>query len=1053
MNSRMRGWIDQSLLLILAVWGVFVLASVPVEAQQVNARLSGTVKSASGSAVPEAQVSIKNSASGIEESVTSSEDGSFAVSNLSPGTYEITATAPGYAGATLSVEVAAGPGQTASLVLLPQGGAEDALKQGAQSACCDTMNQQAVGQLPLNGRSSSDVAALEPGVVKARTQATGSGVFGYGTQLVIFGGRPRLTDSRLDGISVNDYANGPLGNAIGITLGVDALEQLSVLTRNDQAEYGRSSGGYVSSSTRSGTDSFHGSAFEYFRNSALDAANFFDIEKPPFRRNQFGGSLGGPIWKGHTYFFADYEGIRQSQGVTNRGAVPSEAARAGNLSTGTITVDPVIKSYLDAFYPLPNAGLLGAGDTGVRISSGQKVTPGNHFTTRIDHKISDKDTLYGVYMFDAGTVTQPDLLDNKLKSNDSRTQFFTLGETHTFSPTLLNSFRFGLYRVLANVGRNFPEHNPAVADPSFGVAPGLNAPRIDVPGLVSFEGGLGSQSQFGFHWTSFQVYDDISLTRGAHALKFGVAIERMRDNTLENSDPSGKFGFNSLLDFLTNQPSTFTVTIPGTSQEHGYRQTVLGAYLQDTWRLRPNFSVDLGLRYEMATVPTEVQNEFSVLRNLTDAQPHLGSPLFANPTLRNFEPRVGFAWDPFSDGKTVVSSGFGIFDVLPLPYTIQVGQASNAPFVENANVTNLSANSFPTGAFAIASSSPETFRQSYLDPNPPRNYVMQWNFTLQRQLPRATSMKIGYVGSRGVHNLFRVQDANIVLPTQTAQGGWIWPSPVGSGTRLNPFAGRINAAFPNSDSIYHALVLQVTKRFGRSSQIAGSYTWGKSIDTSSSTMGTEYSNAISSPLWFDNSLNRGLSDFNIAQDLKVIYSWEIPGPKWSPGVLTWALGGWRVGGVFEASTGVPFTPGIGGDPLGENSTNPTVDVPNVISAPGCGSLVNPGDPNHYVRTQCFAVPNPITLRGNLGRNTLIGPGLVNLDFSVFKNNFIKSISDSFNAQFRAEFFNIMNHPNFNAPISNKNLFDSVGHPIGSAGLIDSTQTTSRQIQFALKLIW
>jgi hypothetical protein len=1039
--------------LALAGLMLCLVAALPAGLRAANRRLSGTIATSSGDPVPNAQVSVKNTATSVVQTVTSKQDGSYALTGVAPGVYQVSATAPGFSGASLTVTVGADNDQTANLVLLPQAGVAEAVKQGAQSACCSTMNQQAVGQLPLNGRSSSDVAALEPGVTKARTQAPSSGPYGYGTQMTIFGGRPRQNDSRLDGISVNDYANGPLGNAIGFALGVDALEQLSVLTRNDQAEYGRSSGGYISSSTRSGTDSFHGSAFEYIRNSALDAANFFDIEKPPFRRNQFGGSLGGPIWKGHTYFFADYEGIRQSQGVTNRGAVPSEAAREGNLSTGTITVDPVIKSYLDAFYPLPNAGLLGAGDTGVRISAGQKVTPGNHFTTRIDHKISDKDALYGVYMFDVGTVTQPDPLDIMLTQNDSRTQFLTIGETHTFSPELLNSFRVGIYRMVANSGGTLPENNPNVSDPSFGAVPGLNAPEIDVPGLTPFQGGLGARTLFHFHWTSIQAYDDLSTTRGAHSLKFGVAIERMRDNYQVTSDPTGVFAFNSLVDFLTNKPYSLSVSIPGKTTELGIRQTVAGVYVQDDWRLRPNFSLSLGLRYEMATVPTEAQNQLTAVRQLTDPEPHLGSPLFANPTLRNFEPRVGFAWDPFSNGKTVVSAGFGVFDVLPLPYVFQFAESSSAPFVLAPSLIRLPEGSFPTEAYNIAASSTNAFRYSYIEPNPHRNYVMQYNFTIQRQLPFATNIKIGYVGSRGVHHITRLQDANIVFPTPTADGNWLWPSPAGSGMRLNPYTGRMNATFWEGDSYYSAMVLQMTHRIGPSSQIVGSYTLGKSIDTSSGPMGAnEYSNATI-PLWFDLRLNRGLSDFNLTQDLKIIYSYEIPGLRGFAEPLGWATNGWRIGGIFEATSGVPFTPGFGGDPLGVLSTDTNLDVPNLVGGPGCASMVNPGDLSHYINTACFGVPNPITLRGNLGRNTLIGPKLINLDFSLFKNNYIKSVSDSFNVQFRAEFFNVLNHPSFDAPLHHKNIFDTNGNPISSAGLITSTATTSRQIQFALKFIW
>ena len=330
---------------------------------------------------------------------------------------------------------------------------------------------------------------------------------------------------------------------------------------------------------------------------------------------------------------------------------------------------------------------------------------------------------------------------------------------------------------------------------------------------------------------------------------------------------------------------------------------------------------------------------------------------------------------------------------------------------------------------------------------------MQWNLTLQRELGIKLSAMIAYVGSRGIHQPFRVEDLDIVMPTLTSQG-YLWLSPPGSGTRLNLNAGRITAGFWDGDSYYHALQLRLKKNLGRGPQIQGSYTWGKSIDTSSgSLVGDEYTNSISSPLWFNPRLNRGLSDFNVAQNLEITFSWPLATPRWRSGTGVWFLGGWQLGGVFAASSGVPFTPGIGGDALGVKSTDPSIDLPNVLSGPGCSSLVNPGNPRNYIRTQCFAVPNPITLRGNLGRNTLIGPGMVNLDFSIFKNNYIKRISDRFNAQFRAEFFNIVNHPNFAPPLDNKNLFDSSGNPVANAGLITSTQTPSRQIQFALKLIW
>ena len=1016
-----------------------------IAAQSEAVALSGTVKLASGVPVASARIVVKNPMTNeVISGVTTNQDGSFAIPNLAPGSYDIAVAKQGLANFHKIIAIGAQANAVVNLVMQAGPAPRAVTTQGGSSTVSGTVNSTSVSDLPLNGRSASDVATLEPGVATARTQASGQAQRGFGTQMTISGSRPRQNDSRLDGISVNDYANGPPGSALGVNLGVDSVEQFSVLTSNYPAQYGRSSGGIVAASTRSGTNQLHGSVYEFFRNSALDARNFIDTKKPAFRRNQFGASLGGPIQKDRTFIFGDYEGLRSSLGVTQRDTVPSETARAG--------ADPAVLRFLNAFYPLRNGPLLGDGSTGIFTFSGQQVTPENYFTTKVDHRFSEKDSLAGTYMFDSGNVRQPDELNDKRTGYDSRRQMFMAGETHTFNPQVLNSLRFGISRVVAKTGLTFASGNPNASDPSFATVPGENAAGIEVTGLTPFSGGLGSPSTYHFHWTSIQSYEDLSLNHVKHTLKVGLGIERIRDNILGISDPGGVFSFNSVSEFLSNSPFALSAAIPGAVSERGIRQTIVGAYVQDDWRWRPNLTFNLGLRYEMATVPTEVHNQLTVLRNITDATPHLGNPLFDNPTLHNFEPRLGLSWDPFGNGKTAVSGGYGVFDVLPMPYLIQFNEVLSAPFFQHGSVTTLQPGDFPTAAFGLLAGSAKTFRQAYFDPHPKRNYVMQWNLTVQRELGKDFSALFAYVGSRAIHQPFRVEDVDIVPPTLTPQG-YLWPSPVGSGTRLNLNSGRITAGYWSADSYYDALQVKIKKQFGHGS-LQGSYTWGKSIDTSSGSMvGDEYSNSISSPLWFVPRLNRGLSDFNVAHNLEINYNWQIGTPKWASGMTGWAISGWQLGGVLAASTGVPFTAGIGGDALGVNSTDPNIDVPNLVGGPGCSSLVNSGNPVHYIKTQCFAVPNPITLRGNLGRNTLIGPGLVNFDFSVFKNNYIKKISDRFNAQFRAEFFNVVNHTNLSPPLDNRNIFDSNGAHIDNAGLITSTQTPSRQIQFAVKLIW
>src|SRR5256712_10383896 len=460
---------------------ISVLAAVPTLAQAADCTLSGAVTSPTGSRIATAHLSIKNIANGDTNSVTVERDGSYLIRNLLPGTYEITVSAPGFADGHTTVAISADGKPVVNLVMQAVSSAE-AGKEKVGSSTLKGAVTASVSELPLNGRSASDVAALEPGVATARTQASGQAQRGFGTQMTISGGRPRQNDSRLDGISVNDYSNGPPGSALGVNLGVDAVEQFSVLTSNYPAQHGRSSGGIIGASTRSGTSEFHGTVYEFFRNSALDARNFFDTKKPPFRRNQFGASLGGPILKDRTFIFGDYEGLRSSLGVTQVDTVPSAAARAGNLSTGQIKVDPTVLSFVNAFYPLPNGSLLGAGDTGVFTFSGQQVTPENYFTIKVDHKLSEQDAVSGTYMFDTGTVRQPDELNDKRTGYDSRLQVVILNETHTFNPHFLSSFRVGINRVVTTTGLTFPSGNSHASDGSFFTVPGKNAPGVAVIG-------------------------------------------------------------------------------------------------------------------------------------------------------------------------------------------------------------------------------------------------------------------------------------------------------------------------------------------------------------------------------------------------------------------------------------------------------------------------------------------------------------------------------------------------------------------------------------------
>ena len=1114
---------------------IFMLSmffSAAAQAQVAGGTLSGTVTDPNGGGVPNASVVITNVATGVNREVTTNSNGFYTAVNLLPGSYQMKVTATGFnpeettgivmtVGAQQTLDVALHVGTISNRVEVT---AETPAVQLTSSDISAVVNATTVRELPLNGRSWTDLAALQPGVSTIETQPTFStgadrGNRGFGQQLTISGARPQQNNYRLDGVSLNDYANGAPGSVLGGNLGVDAIQEFSVLTSNYSAEYGKTSGGVVNAITRSGTNDFHGSVYEFLRNSALDAKNYFEsagAPKAPFKRNQFGGALGGRIIPNRTFFFVDYEGIRQSKGIANVDFVPSPAARA------TVT-DPAILKYLQ-LYPVPTAAEC-AGQTDVcqHVFNGKQVVTENFVTTRVDHKFSDKDSLFGTYLYDKTPYNSPDSFGNVGLNTLSARQIVAAEETHSFTTTFVNALRFGYNHERVDNDASVTALNPAAKDTSLGAFSGRDAAVVNVPGfLTTMPGGVGGLPTYLYRWNSYQGYDDAFYTVGKHSIKFGAAYELMHLNVTALTDPNGIWYFNTLTDFLTNTPNKFQGGVASSLTPRNISQSIVGGYVQDDWRLQPNLTLNLGLRYEMATVPTEANGKFANLRNLSDPLPVCGTlvqgcastgPLFYNPTLHNFEPRFGFAWDPLHNGKLAIRGGAGLFDVLPLPYQFILLTTQSAPFFQ---YTALKVGSTPTPlTFPFVDPTLITsnkLRSTYIESHPKRNYVTQWNLNLQYQLTPSLAAFAAYVGSRGVHQPFRVDEADLVIPTKTPSG-YLWPKvdvlgnvssaqcnqtdPNGSDpaqcappNTINPAFGSVRGMFYEGRSYYNALELQLAKRLSHGFQMQGTYTWAKSIDTSSATLaGDAFGNSISSLDWFDLKLTRGLSDFNVGRTLVINATWELPTAKSFTGAVGWLTNGWELGMIFTASDGVPFTPtwGTGADPAGTLSSDDFA-YPNRLTGPGCGTAVNPGNPTNYIKTQCFSVPvapnqaffnancdpapptfgGPLppgdlrcfNLRGNAGRNTLIGPGVESLDFSIFKNNKIRRISENFNVQFRVEMFNILNHPNFAPPgpgDGNTDIFapngDSGAPPNGTAGALVRTTVSERQIQFAIKVIF
>ncbi|MCU1237103.1 MAG: TonB-dependent receptor plug, partial [Candidatus Solibacter sp.] len=621
--------------------------------QMTGGRISGRVTDASGAVIPGTTVTIENQTTGQRRTLNTNEKGFYSVPSLSPGLYNVTSAHTGF-GDLVKMNLLVDVGQ--ELVVdfqLTVGTLENSVDvtadaQGvglASSSLSNVVDGQTVRGLPLNGRDWTLLAALEPGVhtIEAQTAIAagnnGREDRGWGTQMTVGGSRPQQNSYRLDGVNINDFAGGGPGNVLGSAIGTDAIQEFSVVAGNASADYGLTSGGVINAVTRSGSNGFHASAYEFLRNSAMDSRNFFDGSRaPPFKRNQFGGTIGGPIRKNKTFFFFNYEGLRQDLSSTTVTTVPSADARTGQLVSGKVTVDPKVAPFLNIF-PRSNGPV--SGDAGVYSFVSAAATPVDLYTGRIDHKYSDSDTMHGTFLVMNSTTTSPDATDFVITGATSQSRMGSVEETHVFRPDIVNIARAGLSRSDSAAPTQPAAINPLAADTSLGFLPGTPVGGISITGFTSVVGGVGSAGENIFHYTGWQFYDDVYYTHNVHSLEFGVAIERIDSNESGKANPNGVYTFGSLQAFLTNQPQRFSATIPGKSPTIYLRQSVSAFYARDDYRVRPNLTLNLGVRYEMATVPTEKYNRLSNLDSLTAATPKLGSPYFHNPTLRNFSPRVG----------------------------------------------------------------------------------------------------------------------------------------------------------------------------------------------------------------------------------------------------------------------------------------------------------------------------------------------------------------------------------------------------------------------------
>jgi len=1101
---------------------LIVLAGDPtIWAQLAGTTLSGQVSDRSGAIIASASITIRNMATEEVRTVTTNEKGLYNAPSLQPGIYSVTVSAPGFAphveldleltvGAIRELDITLTVGTTAEKVEVQSGAADVETDTSVVSA---TVEQERIVDLPLNGRDWTQLAVLQPGVVSVRAQepTTGNsnrGVRGFGNQLASNGHSPYENTYRVDGINENDYSNGAPGSVIGANLGVDAIQQFRVVTTSYTAEYGRTSGSVINAVTRSGANDLHGSAYFFDRDKIFDARNFFDAPQiPPFHRVQFGGAAGGPIQRNRTFIFADYEGVRQSQSVNFNSVVPSPAARMGQLHRAdgtpvTITVDPNIVPYL-GLYPLPNFGLNAGsfGDTGNYVTTGLSTVTENFVTTHIDHTFSESDNLSGTYLYDYGPQTVPDSLGNTLSRLNAGRQLVSITERHIFSSRMLNVVRLGYNRSVGDILVPLKALTPAAGNAALGYTSGTFAPTINIDGIVT-TGGLGSLRQASIKYNSYQFYEDVAINRGTHFLKAGFAFERILPSAKAKSQ-NGTANFQTtgnitaLENFLTGNLFSAIVLPSGTSSPIEVQDNLFGGYIQDDWRIRRNLTLNLGLRYEMLTIPTDRKNRAGLVNTLT-APPGSGpcpSVVMAttvpgcvvpvnqfwqsNPTTHNLEPRVGVAYDVFGNGKMAVRAGFGIYDMLPLPYIYATYAAISAPYSQDEIVPGflLPPGGFPSAVAAVGAATASFRIGHYIDQHPKRTYSLNYNLNVEQQLSENLSALIGYVGSHSLHMPFQAEDMNQVAPSnvQVIDGRYVFPA---AGVQQDANGTEIFGLLFDGNANYNGLITQIRARAYHGLSAQGTYTWGRCTDLGSGTQSpSTYQNSFASLIYYDKTMRKGECDFNIAQNFSANFLYALPAPQ--HGLVQTIAGGWQIGGIITASTGVPFSLMQAGDVLGQQGQSFGA-VPDVV--PNC----NPINQHfksaglNYINPACFVFPTVplgsviaplcnqggtsptngqvlcLNAQGNERRNQLVGPRLVDVDLSLMKNIRIPRISEAFNLQLRVEAFNIFNRANFQAPTHNTTFGGLLGfnqESPGTAGLLDSTATPSRQVQLGAKVIF
>lgn len=1004
-----------ALLLRPAIKAVLLLTFLTPAHAQSTASIEGQVVDQLGAVIPNAQITIHNRATGADRTTSSDEAGRYQFAALPVGEYRIEVTSRGFQTQIvdrLTVEVARRI--TQSFQLLAGDVSEhvtvtstNGIIEASTISIGQVMNQRMVQEIPLNGRYFLDLGLLVAGSVTppqsgfGALPVRGAGSFAFNTA----GNREESVNYMINGISLND----PGFTSINFQPSISSVKEFKVDNSTFSAEYGQNSGAVVNIATRSGSNEFHGELFEFLRNDAFDARNFFDLTSngpPPFKRNLFGGNLGGPIFKDRTFFFFSYEGLRHRQDLSLNSLVLTDQERLA-------ATDPVVVRLIEL---IPRANVIDSSGTSRFIGTATAPVNLDNWTIDVSHNLSENDRLHAFYAFNVRDFLEPSRGTNNTIpgfgiSHKSSRHFFSLNHTHTFGSKLVNEARFGFNRLFADTNPKV-QLNPA----DFGILNGISEP-IGLPQLNIAGGGLNfggpSALPLGRADTYFVFSNTLNLLFRQHSLKFGGEFRQFLSNI--SRQPTGSFNFPTVDAFLAGTANSFSGMLG--SQSSSITQRALGAFVQDNYKVRSNLMLELGLRYEWKMTPTERLHRFIVFDPSSASLLRVGTDLdeIYQQNNNNFQPRLGFAWDPFRDGKTVLRGAYAI--LVDQPTTSIVAPTSANPplaipltFSGSIRLDNAINLARPAGL------APQTVDHGF-----DNAYLQSWNLNFQRELKADLAVMIGYFGSKGTNLIIRRninQPVNGVRPFPTLSES----SPILPGTPL----GNITQVEGTGNSSYNALWITAIKRLALGIQFNASYTWSKSLDYNSlNSQGVVVQNS------YDLRGNRGLSDFDARHRfvLSSIYDLPFDSNQFS--------GGWQLAAIVQAQSG---------NPVNIVTSNSNVNgIPNTLRPDVTGPIDIVGSVDRWFDSSVFT---PVAGFGNLGRNVVIGPRFDNVDFSIIKNT---KIGERIRVQFRAEIFDLFNHANFGQPgnLVGSPTFGTITNtrfPTGESG-------SSRQVQLGLKFMF